>query len=320
LKALAKGELEPGNISRNIFNQCLLCYACESICPSGVRTSKLWINAREYFAQELGAGFKGSVIRNAADWKRLNIALKAGKKVQDLLPGLHSKPDSFKPKISDTFLLDYLPDIVPAIGKKRLKVGYFVGCVSNFFLGNIGIAAVQTLSSLGCEVIIPKGQVCCGAPAFNNGEMDAARRLAKMNVEVFLKADVDVITSADATCGGSFVHEYNQLLELDAEYEKFSAKYRELNSLILELGLNGRLKDIPAKVTYHDSCHLRHTQGVKTAPRKILQSFREWISVRWKARNYAAASAVLIRYFTLKIRLVFRWKNWITPSTAAPKK
>lgn len=272
LKALTNGELEPGEVNRSIFNQCLLCYACESVCPSGVKTSKLWINARDYFSRELGSGIKGAAIKNASDWKKLSLSLKAGRIIQDLIPGLHSKPGSFRPQIADRFLLDILPDIIPAQGKSKYRVGYFVGCVSNFFLGNIGVAAVETLSALGCEVVIPKSQVCCGAPAFNNGEMDSARRLAKINVEAFLNADVDIITSADATCGGSFVHEYNQLLRADSEYERFSAKYRELNSLILQLGLNGNLRNISAKVTYHDSCHLRHTQGVKAAPRKILQS------------------------------------------------
>ena len=107
---------------------------------------------------------------------------------------------------------------------------------------------------------------------YSQSILDYAVHLARQNVRAFLAAEVDIITSADATCGGSFTHEYNQLLPNDTDYEAFSRKYREIHSLILELGLDNNLIDIPAKVTYHDSCHLRHTQGVKAAPREILES------------------------------------------------
>ena len=272
LRALAGDELDPSKIGRGIFERCLLCYACQTACPSGVETSKIWIRARDYFTHTLGEGIKGKALRTLSKKDNLNKAMRLGRAAQKAVPEMRSKTGSFKPKLADRFLIDELPEIVPAQGEKRYRVGYFIGCVSNFFLGEIATAAIKTLAALGCEVVIPKGQVCCGAPAFNNGEMEAAGMLARRNVEVFLDAEVDIIVSADATCGGSFIHEYNQLLGGDARYEEFSRKYRELHGLILELGLDGKLKSIPAKVTYHDSCHLRHTQGVREAPRDILKS------------------------------------------------
>jgi glycolate oxidase iron-sulfur subunit len=102
--------------------------------------------------------------------------------------------------------------------------------------------------------------------------MEAARKLARKNMEVFLKAKVDIITSADSTCGGSFTHEYAQLLPDEPGFAEFSSKFREIHSLILELSVDGNLRELPAKVTYHDSCHLRHTQGVWKEPRQLLRS------------------------------------------------
>ena len=272
LKAIAEGEIGAGKVGREIFDRCLLCYACESACPSGVNTSKIWIKAREYFSRSIGSGIKGGALRVISKDKTLPRLMAVGQMAQRIIPGIHSREGVFRPKLADRFLLDELPNVVPAKGEKKYRVGYFVGCVSNFFLGEIGIAAIEVLSALGCEVVIPKGQVCCGAPAFNNGEMEAARRLARRNVEAFLEAEVDYIVSADATCGGSFAHEYKQIIGSDDLYEEFAGKYREIHGLILELGLEGKLKPVPAKVTYHDSCHLRHTQKVWRAPRKILKS------------------------------------------------
>lgn len=273
LRALASGELDPGKVGRNIFDRCLLCYACATACPSGVRTDRIWIQAREFFARQTGGGIKGAALKSISKGDALNRLLKLGKGAQKIAPTLRkSVGGKFRPLLQERFLIDLLPETIPPEGERKHRVGYFIGCVSNFFLGEIGLAAAEVLSALGCEVVIPKGQVCCGAPAFNNGEMEAAKALARRNVEVFLEAGVDIITSADATCGGSFTHEYNQLIGGEPAFEEFSAKYREIHGLILELGLPEKMKEIPAKVTYHDSCHLRHTQGVREAPRKILKA------------------------------------------------
>ena len=273
LKAIVEGGLESGEVSKNIFNRCLLCYACETVCPSGVKTSEIWIEAREYFARRLGSGLKGKAIRKLSDWDSLKKAAKIGKGLQRLAPDDILGKGRFTPAMADKFVLEMLPDTVEAVGERKIRVGYFVGCVSNFFLGEIAIAAIIVLSKLGCEVIIPKQQVCCGAPAFNNGEFEAAKRLARKNIEVFLGAEVDCITSADATCGGSFAHEYNQLLHGEEGLEEFSRKYREIHGLISELGLeDGLLERKDSRVTYHDSCHLRHTQGVRDIPRRIIES------------------------------------------------
>jgi glycolate oxidase iron-sulfur subunit len=271
LNALINDHIEPSAIGRKVFDRCLLCYACETVCPSGVKISRIWIQAREYFARAMGAGIKGMALRTISDGITLNRALKMGRPLQKAMPALRSRATKFRPQLADRFLLEELPEIVPAKGLEKHRVGYFVGCISNFFLKDIALSAIETLSALGCDVVIPHNQVCCGAPAFNNGEMNAARKLARTNVDTYLKADVDIITSADATCGGSFIHEYNQLLQGDTDYERFSRKYREFNGLLLELLPADSLKTLAEKVTYHDSCHLRHTQGVRKAPRDILK-------------------------------------------------
>jgi len=271
LKALESGELEPGKTGRDIFSRCLLCYACETACPSGVKASDLWIKARNYFSENTGRSIKGTAIKAVSGRGSLPVLMKLGKVVQHAAPKHSLGAGHLRPLLSDSFLLDTLPYSVPAKVDKKLRVGYFVGCVSNFFLNNVGLSAISVLSKLGCEVIIPKEQVCCGAPAFNNGEMNAARKLAEKNISAFLKCNVDVITSADATCGGSFRHEYRQLVGDHPDYEEFSDKYREIHGLVLELGLPEKIKTGDLKVTYHDSCHLRHTQGVKDEPRKLLK-------------------------------------------------
>ncbi len=271
LKAVETGQLEPGKISRKIFDRCLLCYACKTVCPSGVDTENIWTEARQYFARVTGAGLKGAAVRTAFKADNLKKAAHAAKSLQDFF-GIKIGKKGFRPDFADKFLIDVLPDTVPAKWEKRYRIGYFIGCVSNFFLSEIALSAIEVLSAVGCEVVIPKRQVCCGAPAFNNGEMAAAAALAKRNIQVFLEAEVDYVISADATCGGSFVHEYRRLAGDYPLYEEFAAKHREFHSFILEAGLPEKLKAIPSTIVYHDSCHLAHTQGIRIPPRRILQS------------------------------------------------
>lgn len=271
LKAMADGDFKSSRIGQGIFNRCLLCYACMTVCPSGVNTENIWTEAREYFARTVGAGIKGTAIRAVSVDNNLRRCASLARLLQNL-PGTTSKSGKFRPRFAKKFLLDFLPYVVPAKGERRFRVGYFVGCVSNFFLREIGIAAIEVLSAVGCEVVIPHRQVCCGAPAFNNGEMKAAAALAKRNIQVFNEAEVDCILSADASCGGSFNHEYRRLVGDYPGYREFADKYRELHGFILEAGLPADLRNIASRVAYHDSCHLAHTQGIRTPPRELLKS------------------------------------------------
>ena len=52
---------------------------------------------------------------------------------------------------------------------------------------HIGIAAVKVLGALGFEVTLVKNRRCCGRPAFSQGNLDAAAKLAKHNVSQLRK-------------------------------------------------------------------------------------------------------------------------------------
>jgi len=51
---------------------------------------------------------------------------------------------------------------------------------------HIGIAAVKVLEALGFEVALVKNRRCCGRPAFSQGNLDAAAKLAKHNIKQLL--------------------------------------------------------------------------------------------------------------------------------------
>jgi glycolate oxidase iron-sulfur subunit len=283
LRAMLSGELTPNSHLVDMFNECLLCYGCQSVCPAGVKTEKLWIASREFLAREVGLslakkvafrGFLGhpGLFRLGLNIVRTMQGLAYPKRIQYK----HLPSGLTIPRLSSRTLLDELPERVSAVKEPPIgRIGYFVGCMCNYLVPEVAQSAIRVLSKLGYEVVIPKDQLCCGAPAFNNGDFKTARKLGRWNIEVFLRAGVDMIVTADSTCGGAFTHEYGQLFgEDDPRYREFKKRCPELLTLVAQNldRYTSSLNPLHEQVTVHDSCHLRHTRGVTEAPRRLVSA------------------------------------------------
>jgi len=150
-------------------------------------------------------------------------------------------------------------------------------------------ATVLVLAQLGYAVqVLPN--VCCGLPPYSYGDLEAARVLARRNVDIFQKASVDTIVSDCGSCS-SHLKEYAHLLADDPTYaaaaRAFSAKVQDINEFLAANlpSLNG-LCPIEAVVTYHDPCHLSRYQRITAQPRALLQQipglkYRELPEADW---------------------------------------
>src|SRR5438034_529588 len=123
------------------------------------------------------------------------------------------------------------------------------------------------------EVLVPRGQGCCGALNVHNGETVAARRMARRNVDVFLDAGVDAVIVNAAGCGAA-MKEYGHLLRDDPDYAEragqFAALVKDAGEFLAGLGLIPPSGRIEMTVTYQDPCHLAHGQKVRVQPRQLL--------------------------------------------------
>jgi glycolate oxidase iron-sulfur subunit len=179
------------------------------------------------------------------------------------------------PRIDDSFFFSQLGRSFPAIGQRRARVAFFAGCLAQVTFTQLNEATIRVLTANGCEVVVPGGQLCCGALAAHAGVREVARDLARKNFAAFLHEDFDAIVTNAAGCG-STLKEYDHLFSPnEAEHARalvFSTKVRDVTEFLDALGLSAPLKPLPLRVTYQDSCHLLHGQKVRSAPRQLLRA------------------------------------------------
>jgi glycolate oxidase iron-sulfur subunit len=275
------------------IDKCLDCRACETACPSGVEYGKLVEHARARIERDCERSWISRVARDyvfrqllpnphlIVDLARvLRLYQRSG--LQSIaraigvlkLLGL-SERERFLPRIDDDFFYGRHGWTYPAAGPRRARVAFFAGCIANVTFARLNESTLRVLTSNGCEVVVPKGQLCCGALSAHAGIRDVARELAGNNLSVFLRGDFDAIITNAAGCG-STLKEYDHLFSPGepefAQAREFSVKVRDVTEFLAALGLTAKLKPLPLRVTYQDSCHLLHGQKIREAPRTLLRA------------------------------------------------
>lgn len=152
-------------------------------------------------------------------------------------------------------------------------VGLFVTCLVDMFRPNVGFSAAELLERAGCRVVVPAGQTCCGQPAYNSGDRQDARAVARTVLKAF--AEVDYVVAPSGSCAAMISKHYPELFADDPEWasaaQAVAAKTWELVAF-LEMRQAGPVDGAryDGVVTYHDSCSGLRELGVKQQPRRLL--------------------------------------------------
>jgi glycolate oxidase iron-sulfur subunit len=182
--------------------------------------------------------------------------------------------ESLAPRAEAPFFFDRIGRVFPATGERRYRVAFLAGCVANVAFARLNEATVRVLRANGCEVTIPEDQTCCGALHVHSGLRDKARELARRNIDACAGQRFDAILTNAAGCG-STLKEYHELLEHDPVYatraKEFSQVMKDVTEFLGAIELNPLMGVVHETVTYQDSCHLAHGQGVRSAPRELLR-------------------------------------------------
>ena len=274
------------------IDRCLGCLNCQTACPSGVAYGSLLEQARAQIAENYQRPWLATKLRDhfyrdilpsfaslALHARFIRLYQRSG--LQSLaratgalkLLGM-AELDALSPRIESEFSFVDLGRVFPAVGERRGRVALLVGCVASVAFAELNRATIRVLTKNGIEVHVPAKQACCGALQLHGGEVELARAQARRNIDAMFSPEFDAIVSNAAGCG-SAMKEYASLLQDDSAYaersREFTAKTRDINEYLAEVGLLEPKRRISARVTYQDPCHLAHAQGIRSAPRQLLR-------------------------------------------------
>ncbi|WP_026731884.1 (Fe-S)-binding protein [Fischerella sp. PCC 9605] len=296
MDAINEGEIALNTASVQHFDSCLGCLACVTTCPSGVQYDKLISATRHQVERNYPRSLSDRLIRqlifslfpNPDALRILLVPLLVYQKLgfskffratgllKNISPRLAAM-ESILPEITLKSFQDNLPDVIPAKGKKRYRVGVILGCVQRLFFSPVNEATVRVLTANGCEVVIPKSQGCCAALPEHQGQTEQAKALARQMIDSFANTGVDFVIINAAGCGHT-LKEYGHILEDDPKYrekaKKFAAKVRDAQEFLATVGLTAKLSPLTDKtlsLVYQDACHLLHGQKISVQPRQLLQ-------------------------------------------------
>ncbi|MDP9264765.1 MAG: heterodisulfide reductase-related iron-sulfur binding cluster [Chloroflexota bacterium] len=289
----SEGPPEPRLVGH--LEACLVCRACETVCPSNVPFGRIMEGAREVLGERHRTGVRTRLAR------RLGLAVLARPRLvgaATTLAGLYAasglqslvrrrrliprplaamesllrRPEGsgYRPASGPTQAAPASADNTSSSGA---GVQFFAGCVMRSAFGESDRATVRVLERSGYAVTAPEGQVCCGALHAHAGDGRGARALAKKNVAAFGDGDARIVVNA-AGCG-AHLKAYGDVLGGEPSWReegrRFATRVRDASE-VADPRTPPRAPQRPLRVVYQDACHLAHGQGIRRQPRELLRA------------------------------------------------
>ena len=127
-----------------------------------------------------------------------------------------------------------------------MRVALFVPCYIDQFYPQVAVASLELLEKLGCEVVVPKDQTCCGQPMANSGfasSTEGCDTNFSNNFEGF-----DYIVGPSGSC---VLH----LKEHHPSQKIRNSVYEICEFLTDILNVSSLNASFPHRVGLHQSCH-----------------------------------------------------------------
>lgn len=267
VRSAIQGKLDWQADVRPHLDLCLGCRNCETACPSGVQYGAILEMARDRIEQAKPVITKKALLASTTSPKALKVQLALG----GLLPGKRipaplskllsgEKPEAEKPSPQTLAELPALDESkLPAV---RGEVYLLEGCAMRVLFPRVHQATRRLLRRVGYTVREVE-QGCCGALHAHNGYVDQATAMLA-NLEKTMPGDLPVIVNS-AGCGSTMKDSGTGI----------GRRTLDISEFLLAQGLAEILAHapgLPARVTYHDACHLSHGQRITAPPRKLIQA------------------------------------------------
>jgi glycolate oxidase iron-sulfur subunit len=245
---------------------CLGCRTCETVCPSGVPYGRIIEAGRAEVERVRSTVPKRWLAKTAlrqlvAHPTRLRAFGAMTRVAQAVGLTRIVRPGRQLPRLRGRFKAP-AGNVAPAMGERRHRVAFLVGCVMPILYPQSHDAAVRLLQLAGCEVWFPPGERCCGALLAHNGDLEGAAHLRDANMKVYDAGDFDALIVDSAGCGS----------HLKDFYPNLKGRVKDLTEWLAEVGLPPAEQDVSLRVTYQDACHLVHAQRIRKQPRALIRA------------------------------------------------
>ena len=291
-RGLILGNLELTPEVFHALEDCLLCRGCTAHCFPAIKTDEIVTTIRHAYITRHGQPIWQRILFRTilSDSKKIELggrmmlwAKRHGLATMAEKTGILNLVDKrlavanqvVPPMTAKPFLRGEQAQ-VPTPDKVKHRVGYFASCGFSFQFPEVVAATLRVLARNGCAITV-LDNTCCGRPAHSYGDLDAARNIAKKNVDRLAGAmGLDAIVSECGSCS-THLKDYGDLLKDDPAYAKkaaaLSKKVQSFSEFLVGVGANGSLGTLSGTITYHDPCHLSNRFAKITAqPRKLLKS------------------------------------------------
>ena len=302
--AVVEGRLDAASPAFQLhIDRCVGCRACETVCPSGVEYGALLELAREEAVRAGGrswprrlllavfaspsltrlammvsratraTGLPALAARTLPSWQWLRVPRLAAAMLAASSPWLGLEhASSARPEGSGMEAGDCGGSSVAA--SEGGVVALLLGCVQEGLFRRVNEATRRVLSANGVTIVEAAEQGCCGALHSHGGDLDAARELARRNVDAFEATGAEFVVVNAAGCG-AIMKEYGRLLKDDPGYSvratRMAESVRDISEVLADRGpRRGGL--VRLTVAADAPCHLLHAQGVVRAPAAVLDA------------------------------------------------
>lgn len=253
LKSRAENALS--KLSKDAY-YCLLCGRCSKFCPALLDTVTLGVSTREVLTGE-------------------KVYPENMKMVREMT--LSTKNVLGMPNEERGMWAEYSIAPPPTL-KEGSEMAYFVGCMASFSpaVQDVPLAVAEVLTAAGIDFTILGGEEwCCGYPLVIGGLKKEAEELIKHNLETLKKLKVKTVVFSCPSC----------FLTWSTEYPIEDIQLIHHTQLINKFIKEGRLKlkELKAKITYHDPCDLGRKSHVYEEPREVIKSIPgvEFVEMQW---------------------------------------
>lgn len=272
------------------IDRCLSCLSCMTTCPSGVNYMHLVDHARAHIEETYTRSWHDRLLRKVLAAilpypGRFRAAMLMALVAKPLAPVLGVMPVigsrlkamlALAPaRLPTRSAMEGPQSFQPTADRKR-RVALLSGCAQPVLDPAINEATIRLLNRHGVEVVLPKGEGCCGALVHHMGQEHDALAFARRNIDAWMAEvdgeGLDAILITASGCGTT-IKDYGFMFRNEPAYAEkaatVSALAKDVTEFLETLELSA-VRDVAMPIAYHSACSMQHGQQLKDGPKRLL--------------------------------------------------